>query len=47
MALWFYDYSRYHDFMIFTQISNFHKCIFNHPKLGNNKISFIFATFGE
>ncbi len=42
MALWFYDYNRYHDLMVFTQISNFQIFIFNHPKLGNNKIPLIF-----
>jgi hypothetical protein len=25
----------------------FSKCIFNHPKLDNNKIPLILATFGE
>jgi hypothetical protein len=30
-----------------AQISNFQKCIFNHPKLGDNKIPFILATFDE
>ncbi len=47
MALSFCNYNQYHDLMVFTQILNFQKCIFNHPKLGNNKIPFILATFGE
>jgi len=33
--------------MVFTQISKKFKCIFNHPKLGDNKIALIFATFDE
>jgi hypothetical protein len=47
MALSFCDYNRYHDLMVFIQISNFKKCIFNHPKSGNNKIPFTLATFGD
>jgi hypothetical protein len=33
--------------MVLTQISKFQKCISNHPKLGDYKISLIIATFGE
>jgi hypothetical protein len=47
MALSFCNYSQYHDLMVFTQISKVQKKKFNHPKLVNIKIPFIFATFGE
>ncbi len=40
-------YNQHRDWMVFTQISKFQKCIFNHPKLGNNEIPLILATFGE
>jgi hypothetical protein len=33
--------------MVFTQISKYQKNIFNRPKLGDNKIPLILATFGE
>jgi len=33
--------------MVFTQILKFQKYIFNHSKLGNNKIPLILATFDE
>jgi len=33
--------------MVFAQISNFQKNIFNHSKLGNNKIPLILAAFDE
>jgi hypothetical protein len=47
MALWFCDCSRYHDLIIFTQISNLQKYVLNHSKLVNNKIPLILATFDE
>ncbi len=47
MALWFCDCNQYQDLMAFTQISKFQKCIFDHPKLGTNKIPLILGTFGE
>jgi hypothetical protein len=51
VALWFYDYSQYHDLMVFTQISKFQECTFNAfliiKKLGDNKILLILASFGE
>jgi hypothetical protein len=33
--------------MVFTKIENFQIFIFNRPKLGNKKNSFIVATFDE
>jgi len=47
MALWFCNYSWYHDLMVFTQIWKKIKCIFIHPKLNNKKIPLIIVTFGE
>jgi len=38
MTLLFCDCSQYHNLMVFTQISKFQKCIFNHLKLGNKKL---------